>query len=266
MSLFLERELIANLAVRGGFVHRLEKQSTGTINTNQPYAAFNIPMTVRDPGPDGVLGNADDGPSIAAFNLATAYVGLPTVSLVTNVPVGQSKYDTYEVALTKRMSHHWSMSASGSYTKNWAARTYPLNPNSLINANADGQDETTDYSFKLNGSFEVPAGFKLSPVYRFQAGTNFARTFVASGLNYASPTLNAEPSNARRNDNINLIDLRVDRSISTGKGRLSPFLDLYNITNANPLQDITVTSGTSCLRPINIVAPRVMRIGVKFDW
>ena len=226
-------------------------------------------MTIKDPGPDGVSGNADDGASIAATNLATAYVGLPTVSLVTNVP-GSSKYDTFEAALTKRMSHHWSMSASGSYTKNNAYRTvsstYPLNPNSLINADANGRDVTSDYSFKLNGAFELPKGFKLSPVYRFQAGSNFARTFVAAGLNYASPTLLGEALSARRQDNINLFDVRIDRSIQLGKGRLSPFFDVYNITNANPIQDITVTSGTSFLRPINIVAPRVARIGVKFDW
>ena len=85
-------------------------------------------------------------------------------------------------------------------------------------------------------------------------------------LNYANPTTNAEALNARRNDNINLIDLRVDKSVQVGKGRLAPFLDLYNITNANPVQDITVDVGTSWLRPINIVAPRVTRLGVKFDW
>ena len=42
MSVWLERELIANLGVRAGFVHRAELQRRGTINTNQPYDAFNI--------------------------------------------------------------------------------------------------------------------------------------------------------------------------------------------------------------------------------
>ncbi|MBI4486276.1 MAG: hypothetical protein HY655_09720 [Acidobacteria bacterium] len=269
MSLFLERELINNLAVRGGYVHRIQKQYTGTINTNQPYDAFNIPVMVIDPGPDNIRGNGDDGAPIQAFNLAPQYVGLRSVDLVTNTP-GESKYDTYEVALTKRMSNRWSMQASASWTKSWAYRTqsstYPVNPNSLIYANADGQDETTDYSFKLNGSFEAPAGFKLSPVYRFQAGNNYARTFTASGLNYANPTFNAEPMNARRTADINLIDLRIDRGFTVGAGRLSPFVDVYNITNANAEQNITVSSGANFLRPINIIPPRILRVGAKFDW
>ncbi len=269
MSVWLERELIANLGLRGGFVHRVQKQDSATINTNQPYDAFNIPVTIIDPGPDGIRGNSDDGAPIQAFNLAAQYVGLPTVNLVTNVP-GESEFDTYELTMTKRMSNRWMMQASATYTKSRSYRTpsttYPLNPNSLINANSKGQDETTDYTFKLNGQFEVGKGFKLSPVYRFQAGDNFARTFVASGLNYANPTLLAEPLNARRARNFNIFDVRIDRSITLGKGRLSPFMDLYNLNNSNAEQNYTVSSGSNFLRPINIIPPRIVRIGAKFDW
>jgi hypothetical protein len=264
MSVWLERELIPNLGVRAGFVHREEKQARATINLNQPYDAFNIPVTIADPGPDNVSGNADDGPSIQAWNLAAAYVGLPTRSFVTNWG-NDSKYDTFEIALNKRMSNRWSASTSYAFTKSWAART-GLNPNACINANASCQDEMTDYSFKLNGSFELPAGFKLSPVYRFQAGSNFARTFVTRQLNYANPTIDAEPFDSRRTKHINLIDIRLDKAFAIKGGRLSPFFDVYNIANSNAEQNITVSSGSSWLRPINIIPPRVARVGVKFDW
>jgi len=268
MSVWLEREVIANLGVRAGFVHRAELQRRGTINTNQPYDAFNIATSVIEPGPDGRAGTADDGRPIPAFNLAAAYVGLPTQSLVTNVP-GESTYDTWEIAMNKRMSNHWTASASYSFTTSHTYRTasgtYPLNPNSCINANDQCQDDTTDYSFKLNGSFDLPAGIKLSPVYRFQAGTNYARTFVAT-LNYANPTLNAEPMNTNRTAHVSLIDIRIDRAITIRGNRLMPFFDLYNVTNNNAEQNITVSSGASWLRPINIVSPRLMRAGVKFDW
>ena len=65
MSVWLEREVIANLGVRAGFVHRSEQQRRGTINTNQPFDAFNIATSVTDPGPDGRAGTADDGGPIA---------------------------------------------------------------------------------------------------------------------------------------------------------------------------------------------------------
>jgi len=249
--------------VRAGFVHRTEQQRRGTINTNQPFDAFNIATSVLDPGPDGRTGTADDGRPIPAFNLTQSFVGLPTQSFVTNIP-GESQFDTFEIAMNKRMSHRWSASTSYSFTWAKTART-PLNPNSCINANADCQDETTDYSFKLNGSFDLPAGVRLSPVYRFQAGNNFARTFVAT-LNYANPTLNAEPMNANRTAHVNLIDIRIDRAVTIAGKRLMPFFDLYNVTNNNAEQNITVSSGASWLRPINIVPPRLFRVGLKFDW
>jgi hypothetical protein len=43
-------------------------------------------------------------------------------------------------------------------------------------------------------------------------------------------------------------------------------MDLYNLFNANPVQNTSWSSGTSWLRPINIIPPRVLRIGAKFDF
>ena len=40
----------------------------------------------------------------------------------------------------------------------------------------------------------------------------------------------------------------------------------FAVTSLNAEQDITVNSGTSYLRPLNIMPPRVVRIGAKFDW
>jgi hypothetical protein len=44
------------------------------------------------------------------------------------------------------------------------------------------------------------------------------------------------------------------------------FIDIYNLANSNAEQNITVSSGANWLRPINIIPPRVMRLGVKYDW
>jgi hypothetical protein len=277
VSVWIERELFENFSVRGGWVRRDERQLQGTFNTNQPYDAFSIPTSVLDPGPDGTRLTADDGGLIPAFNLDPRYVGLPTQSLVTNYDswcaasafsgCTNNLYNTLEAGATKRMSHRWMISASVSYRKSEVARK-PDNPNSFIFADDNGRDTTADYSFKLNGTVEGPKRIRFSPVYSFQAGTNFARTFVAGTgqLNYANPTLNSELLSARRNDNVSILNLRVDRPLPIGKARLSPQIDLYNIFNANPIQDITITSGSAFLRPINIVPPRVVRFGLKVDW
>ena len=48
-------------------------------------------------------------------------------------------------------------------------------------------------------------------------------------------------------------------------GRLAGFLDVFNILNANPEQNVNWWSD-AFLKPLSIVSPRIARIGVKFDW
>ena len=46
------------------YINRIVNDSIETVNPKRPYDAYSVPITRRDPGPDGVLGNSDDGGSI----------------------------------------------------------------------------------------------------------------------------------------------------------------------------------------------------------
>jgi hypothetical protein len=48
--------------------------------------------------------------------------------------------------------------------------------------------------------------------------------------------------------------------------RISGFLDLFNLLNANPEQNINWTSGSSFLRPLDIIALCIARIGMRVEW
>ena len=246
------------------------------LNANQPFSGFNVPATVPDPGADGIVGTGDDGPAIHAWNLAPQYVGLPVRNVLTNVPDARTNYYTWEITATKRMSRRWSAIASLAHTTSYAQANIffdtnfrqnplPVTPNDLINTAPDGQEKSSDLAAKVTASWEGPWRLKVSPVYRYQAGQNFGRTFVAT-LNYGSVRIPAEPLNARRQDNVSLIDVRIERVTSVGKTRLSPFIDVYNVINANPIQNTSWSSGSSFLRPLAIVPPRVLRLGVNFEW
>ena len=64
-----------------------------------------------------------------------------------------------------------------------------------------------------------------------------------------------------------LVDLRAEKRITlTGSRRAGVFVEVFNLLNANPEENINWSSGSTFLRPIVIVAPRVARLGVKFDW
>ena len=50
---YVEREVMSNFGVRTGFVWNGRRQVRGQINVNRPLDAYNVPVTFRDPGPDG---------------------------------------------------------------------------------------------------------------------------------------------------------------------------------------------------------------------
>jgi hypothetical protein len=136
----------------------------------------------------------------------------------------------------------------------------------MIYTESDGQIKYTDWSLKLNGTWNGPWDLKISPMLRFQAGQNWGRTFQAT-MNYGTVRIAAEPLDTNRQRDIAVTDIRVEKQFSLGSGiKVGPFLDVYNIFNTNPEQNITWASGASFLRPTAIVPPRVGRIGAKVTW
>jgi len=111
----------------------------------------------------------------------------------------------------------------------------------------------------------LPYEVRLAPIFRHQSGTPFGRTFISS-LNYGNATILAERVGAERTANINVFDLRSEKSFATSRGRITGFFDVYNIFNTNAEQALTTSSGSAFLRPTAITPPRIARLGVKFQW
>jgi len=108
---------------------------------------------------------------------------------------------------------------------------------------------------------------RITPFLRHQSGQPFGRTF-STALNYANNVrILAEPIGTRRMDNITILDVRVEKSLQLGgHRRVAGFVDVFNLLNANPEQNTNWSSGSSFLRPLDIVAPRLARVGVKLEW
>ena len=85
----------------------------------------------------------------------------------------------------------------------------------------------------------------MTPMLRAQAGRPYAPTFIAR-LNYnTSVPIYASPRGEQRNDNVAVFDIRVAKAFTFGQSKkLRGFLDVYNITNTNAVQDMTVSYGS----------------------
>lgn len=276
VAAWLERELITNFGVRTGLVWRGHRQRYQRVNANQPFEAFSVPVNIPDPGPDNRVGTADDGRAIAGFNLAPQFVGLRPNNVTKNVPDSDSDFYTWEITGTKRFSGRWSMLASFAHTwvkelsNGYFGNTVRQNnlrvtPNDLINTN-EGRHDFTTWQAKLHGTWEAPWSVKLTPILRHQSGQPWGRTFQFA-FNYGQQRVLAEPIDTHRQDNVTLLDLRAEKVFKLPAGpTVSGFVDIFNMFNTNPEQNINWGSGTTFLRPSNIVPPRLLRIGAKLDW
>jgi hypothetical protein len=275
---WVEHEVLPNVGVHAGFVWRRIGQLIQLNNANRPLSAFNVPVTIRDPGPDGVLGTADDGPSIAGYNLSAAALALPVLNELQNTP-GHDDFYTIELSASKRVTGRWSLNGSFSYRWNrdnatsyfgntLRAQQDVSTPNDLINT-TDGRFYFTTWAFKVNGTYEARYGIRVTPQIRNQSGEPYGRTFVAgaaNGINYGTARILAEPIDTRRQDTVTIADVRVEKAIRLGGRSLSGFFDAYNLFNTNAATNINWGSGSTFLTPSSIIPPRIARVGVKFDW
>jgi len=272
---WIEHELMPNFGIHAGVVYRQIDQLSQQDNVNRPVSAYDVPITIRDPGPDGVLGNGDDGANIQGFNLNAANLALPVVNILHNTP-GKDDFYTLELSASRRNIGKWSLNGGWAYRwnrdnanayfgQNLRVRQDVQNPNDRINTE-DGRYVFGTWSAKAHGTYQAPWDLLITPALRVQQGQPFGRTIQVT-MNYGAQRILTEPITSRKQDNIVLLDARVEKVIKIGGGRsVSLFFDAYNLTNANPGANITWGSGSTFLLPVTIVSPRLARFGTKFEW
>lgn len=276
VTAWLEHELLSGMGISTGIVWRTERDHYTSYDVNRPFETFTQAIDIPDPGVDGRIGTADDGSNIRIYQPAPDVAELPVVNTIRNV-ASDIRYVTWEISTTRRFNGRWSLVAAFDHTWNRdqsdsyfgqpvRENTFPLTPNDLIHTAPNGQHRFTTWNAKVYGTYVVPWRISITPFLRHQSGQPFGRTFSAESDDYVLRIL-AEPVGTRRMDHVTLLDVRVEKSVHLGNARRAAvFLDVYNLLNANPVQNSNWSSGPFFLRPLSIVAPRIARIGAKLDW
>jgi hypothetical protein len=262
-SAWVERQLTDTMGARVGFVYKTEDDLIATYQPNRGLSAYTVPFNFTDLGVDGRRGTSDDRivPMLGFPNSQAA--AFPTNSVVMNVP-RYSRYKTVEVSMNKRYGSRWSASTGFGYTLlTDFPNGYPQNPNQ------PGVDDRTLWNFKASGSYDAPGGVRISPVLRHQSGSNYARQVTmsaptGSGLT-ATGTAYLEPSNANREDNVWVFDVRAEKNVTlTGRLRIRLYFDAFNLTNSHASETISRNTGLGYQKPSAILAPRTARVGFRF--
>jgi hypothetical protein len=274
---WIERELPAGIGLRTGVVWRDASNYFMRVSVNRPFGAFSVPVSIADPGPDGLVGTADDGSPIPGRDLARTVAVLAPVSEVRNVAGAGSRHWTWEIEAHRRHGGRWSLMAGFAHVWNGdqanayggqvvRQNPYPVTPNDQINAGSDGRYDFRTWTAKVHGTFDAPWGVRVAPRLRHQSGQPFGRTFVTR-LEYGTVRVLAEPMGTRRMDNVTLLDVRFEKGFRLPEGRrFAAFVDVFNLFNANPEQNVNWSSGNTFLQPLAIVPPRILRLGTRLDW
>jgi len=273
ISASLEHELAPNLAVRGLFVQKRTGDGFTTINVLRPYSAFNIPISRRDPGPDGLLSTADDGPMVTIYDYDAAFRGSNFVgNQATNRPAGRSDYfNSYEGSLSRRLSGSWSLLAAYTATKyhRWLVGV-PTSPNDEFFP----LDESWRWNLKVNGNYNLPHDFLVGAIVELVNGSLGQRTYVFRATDASGPPLRQlaqqsirlEPFGSQQERHQTTFNARVAKKLNFARRSLNLSFDVLNVTNSNAITAVTYVSGPAFGKVTDILPPRTLRAGVTFDF
>jgi len=109
----------------------------------------------------------------------------------------------------------------------------------------------------------------VSAFYNARQGYPYER-FVQgpSRINGAGiPQVVLDPIGTSRLPNYQNIDFHVERPVHVGTVRFVPAMDVFNLGNYNTIQAIRGTQNATNANQIQaVLAPRVVRFGIKFNW
>ena len=286
-SLFVERALLQDLGLRVGYVWKKDYNGWQQMNDGRPFSAFNTPVTITDPGPDGSIATTADNGTLSLLNIDDP--SRPNLNVVRNVEGYEGSYRTLELSANKRYGQRWSMTASFSHTwtEEWN-NTYfgnrfasVVQQSSLFGPYASNPNEPlfhdyTSWNAKFSGSMDAGWGLRVTPVLKMQSGAPYGRYINVAGctatvttncLNYGAQLVLVEPIGTRRQDMVSVLDFRVEKQLRfADRARAGLFFDLFNAFNSNTAVNTTWLSGTRFETATTVLGPRIAKFGVKFDW
>jgi hypothetical protein len=266
-----ERELAPSLAFRSMYVYRRLGDYLSNINTLRPYDAFNIPITRRDPGPDGVLGTGDDAGSVTLFDYDRAFSGAAFVNSKTVNNTNSDTFHSIEFTLTKRSSSRWMAQASYFVVKNrdWVVGVFQSPNDEFFPV-----DETWSWAGNATASYRIPGDVMVSAFLQSRSGIKGQRTYqfrevdpdggtrISQSKNI---TLRLERAGARQLDAMNILNLRASKTFSLGGARrIGVDFDLFNALNAATPLSASFASGPTFGYVTDVVAARIARVGARF--
>lgn len=268
-----------NASVR--FFRRDDHNLIGLANPGVPFSSY-TPVTVVDPGNDGIAGTSDDN-LVTLYNRDPAFLGKDFLVL-TNPSGETSSFKGFQIELSRSFAGSWQVSVSFAAMKSSGA-TNPGNsflendtgvvgslgsdPNTLILAKGTTFFDR-GFTGKLMAEYRAPGNFQIAVVARYYDGLPFGRLLFVNGFNQGPFFVRATPRDSYpdgfRTEFNGTLDLRVAREFAFRENHVTVYVDCFNLLNMNNNTKESALTGPSFSQriPLAIQAPRLVRLG--FEW
>lgn len=268
-----ERELAPGLGIRAMYINRIASDAISTINSARPYSAFNVPITRRDPGPDGVLGNGDDAGSITLYDYAASYRGAAFVQRQRVNADNTDRFNSMEFTLTKRASKRWMGQVTYFAVKNhrWLDGTFESPNNEFFPL-----DSTWSWAGNIIGTYRLPYEISISGFLQSKAGVKGQRTNIfrradpdggAAIANSGNTTIRLEPFGRQSLSAFNILNFRANKDFRLGGGRkIGIDFDVFNLLNSATPTGADFSSGPTFGYATGVTPPLITRIGARFTF
>jgi hypothetical protein len=268
------------LTLQFNYVRKMDGNGNKSINLALPYEAYTVVTSVVDIGRDNRAGTADD-------------VTFPIYSVPTNYPTfgqnierivqadGRNRYHAFGLTLNKQYSSKYSFLVSFDTDYRDLRDNAPRNPNEALygpqNGNISGANLGTgqyqfsrpswNYAMRISGSYSLPWSITYATSFLAQSGDYFVREVQVRDGSATNVVVRVEPQ-AGRYGWTKIWDNRIAKRIKTfGNQSIEAEFNVYNTLNVNTITSQNNRVGaTTYLQPTEIIAPRVMRVGVKYRF
>jgi hypothetical protein len=274
-------ELRANVSVGGGYYHRhyydlnwVDNLATGNVNSGDW-----TPFTFTAPADPRLNGGGSE--KITLYNIKPSLVGVKNLFLTNSNDYRD--YDGLEATSNFRLPKQAFLFTSVTFGKTHSYSCTKDNPNDLRYC-----DQTTPYRviYKLSGG--VPIKWKITLSGNFQIydapGSGlfltppyFAANYVANAANSGLPITGGQTTASSINVNLlqpntiyqdyyKIADVRVAKTMTTGKLRTTALAEFNNLFNMLSVASVTQNYGANWLRPATVQRGMNVRFGLQMAY
>jgi hypothetical protein len=275
----LDVGLNRTMTVQFNYVRKVDGNGNMSINEALPYDAYTVSTTGVDPGPDNRAGTADDQ-VLTIYSVPRTYPGFgQNVERIVQA-TGNNRYHAFGVTFNKQYSNNWSFLFSFDTDYRDLRDNTPRNPNEALygpqSGNISGSNLGTgnyqfaapswNYAVRLSGTYMLPWNITYASSLLMQSGDYYFREVQIRDALNATVAIRIDPQ-ADRYAWTKIWDNRLSKRIKTwGSQSIEGEFNIYNTLNLNTITNQTNRVGSTYLQPTEIIAARVMKLGVRYRF